>query len=103
MGSIDPTKRLQKGFRDVFSLDLRSLAAFRVALALVLLYDLADRSRDLAAHYTEQGVFPVAQALEEFGDKSNAEISQILGTSRRVLELRLSEFGLEKARQQKPK
>jgi hypothetical protein len=41
-----------------FGLDLRSLALFRTALALVLLVDLADRWPDAAAHYSDDGVLP---------------------------------------------
>ncbi|HKI38576.1 MAG TPA: HTTM domain-containing protein [Gemmataceae bacterium] len=47
--------RLAKTF---FGLDLRSLALFRIGLALVLLADLADRWPYLAAHYTDDGVLP---------------------------------------------
>ncbi len=54
-------------FEDVLSLDLRSLAVYRVGLSLVLLYDLLDRSRDFVAHYSDQGVVPAEQALAMFG------------------------------------
>jgi hypothetical protein len=47
----------------VFAADLRSLAAFRVALALVVLLDLASRASDLSAHYTDTGVLPRAVLL----------------------------------------
>jgi len=40
----------------------------------------------------------VERALQVFGDRPNAEIAGILGTSRRVLELRVQEFGLSKGR-----
>ena len=46
----------------IFGFDLRALALFRIAIAAVLLYDLADRSQALAAHYTDWGVLP-ADAL----------------------------------------
>ena len=49
---------------DWFAVDLRSLAAFRIALASVLLYDLIDRARDLRAHYTDAGLLP-ADLLEQ--------------------------------------
>ena len=52
---------------DVFSLDLRSLALFRVGLSLVLFYDIIDRGRSLVAHYTDQGVLPAERAAEIFG------------------------------------
>ena len=45
-------------FADLFGLDLRSLAIFRVGLGLLLLGDLAIRAGDLSAHYTDQGVLP---------------------------------------------
>ncbi len=44
----------------VFALDLRSLAAFRIGLALLIIADLARRSTDLVAHYTDQGILPRA-------------------------------------------
>jgi len=43
----------------VFSFDLRSLALFRVMLAVLLLWDLALRSFDLSAFYTDDGVLPL--------------------------------------------
>ncbi len=54
-------------FREVFSLELRALAIFRVALSLVLLYDLLDRSQSFIAHYTDQGVLPAERAAATFG------------------------------------
>ena len=50
--------------RTVFSFDLRSLALFRVMLALVVLADLALRSLDLRTFYTDAGVLPRADLLE---------------------------------------
>ncbi len=44
--------------RRVFSIDLRSLALFRMGLGLLLLADLIDRARDLRVHYTDWGVAP---------------------------------------------
>ena len=44
--------------RDLFGLDLRSLALFRIGLALLLLTDLGVRATSLRAHYTDSGVLP---------------------------------------------
>ncbi len=44
--------------RTMFGLDTRSLALFRVGLALVLLVDLLERAPDLTAHYSDDGVLP---------------------------------------------
>jgi len=48
----------QSRFRTAFSLDLRSIALFRVLLALLILWDLALRSQHLTAFYTDNGVLP---------------------------------------------
>jgi hypothetical protein len=47
-----------------FAIDVRSLAAFRIAMAALVLLDLADRARDLTEHYTDWGVFPRATRID---------------------------------------
>lgn len=46
--------------QSIFRLDLRSLAILRIAFGVLLIADILDRTRDLQAHLTEQGVLPVA-------------------------------------------
>lgn len=59
-----PTSGLKlAAVRDVFGIDLRTLALFRIGLACLLLVDLALRARDLTAHYTDLGILPRAEAL----------------------------------------
>jgi hypothetical protein len=48
----------------LFAIDARSLALFRITLALVLLGDLWVRAHSLVAHYTDAGVLPRAVLLE---------------------------------------
>ena len=55
-------------FRDLFSIDIRSLAFFRVGLALILLWDLADRAKSLTAHYTDLGVLPRLAITQHFAN-----------------------------------
>src|SRR5262245_42621212 len=45
-------------FREIFSLDVRSLALFRVVLAVMLLLDWIDRLPDLAILFSDQGIVP---------------------------------------------
>ncbi len=52
--------------RKVFIIDTRSLAAFRIAAALVLLVDLAQRARFLPENYTDQGVLPREAVAGDF-------------------------------------
>ena len=54
----------------VFTVDLRTLALFRVCFGFILLADLVSRSTDLVDHYTDRGVLPTEAArtaLNEFG------------------------------------
>lgn len=44
--------------RELFGIDLRTVALFRIALALTLLADLFMRSVDIEAFYTDRGVLP---------------------------------------------
>jgi hypothetical protein len=61
-GAPNPVRRADA----VFGADLASLAAFRVAAALLVLADLGLRLRDFRAHYTDAGVLP----REAFGGTS---------------------------------
>jgi predicted DCC family thiol-disulfide oxidoreductase YuxK len=45
-------------FPETLALDTRSLALLRIAIGLLILADLLQRSQDLIAHYTEFGVMP---------------------------------------------
>ncbi len=50
---------------DVFGADLRSLATFRIVLALLVLSDLLNRATDLTVHYTDAGVMPRADLVQQ--------------------------------------
>jgi len=57
--------RLRHKLGEIFGADLRSLAALRMGIALLILYDLMQRSRDLVAHYTDFGLVPRAVVIKE--------------------------------------
>jgi hypothetical protein len=61
-----PQGRSTNYFARVFGLDLRSLALFRIAVSLFILYDLASRAFDLTAHYTDSGAVSRAWAFQYF-------------------------------------
>jgi len=52
--------RLRRELKPVFSIDLRSLALFRVSLALLLFAEICDRALGFTAYYTDRGVLPSA-------------------------------------------
>ncbi len=58
--------RFREKFAELFGVDLRSLAALRVAMAMLIIIDLIRRSRDLVAHYTDFGVLPRTALIEEY-------------------------------------
>ena len=63
----DLLSRAAAKFAEIFGIDLRTLALFRVCLALIILLDLALRARDLTAHYSDHGVLPRAALLGDIG------------------------------------
>ncbi len=55
---MDNKPKTYSWWQEVISFDLRSLALFRIGLALIVIGDLIFRSFSLAAHYTDNGVLP---------------------------------------------
>ena len=53
---------MKSRLNQVFGLDPRSLALFRVCVAALLLVDLVIRLQDFSAMYTEEGILPLALA-----------------------------------------
>ncbi len=49
---------MKKKIGELFGVDIRSLAIFRIGVALTLLWDLITRSRDIVSHYSDAGVMP---------------------------------------------
>ena len=64
----------------IFGADLRSLALMRIAIAVVLIVDLIQRSRDLVAHYTDFGVLPRAALIENDYTRWHVSLHLINGT-----------------------
>ena len=52
------------GFTDYMSLDLRSLALFRMALGLIIMVDVVRQWGDIGAFYTDAGVLPRATTVQ---------------------------------------
>lgn len=58
--------KLQIKLKEIFGLDLRSLALFRIGLASVIIADLVIRFGEIKAHYSDYGVLPRVALIEEF-------------------------------------
>ncbi|MBV9146523.1 MAG: HTTM domain-containing protein [Acidobacteria bacterium] len=76
---LSPVRAFFSYLRSAYSLDLRSLALFRIGLALVLLGDLLVRSFDLTAFYTDWGVLPRAALLDKFAPADRFSIHLMSG------------------------
>ena len=63
----------------LFGVDLRSLAAMRIGLGLILIADLLNRLPNLTAHYTDKGVLPRWALLEQFSNANNVCLHLISG------------------------
>ena len=67
--------------QDLFGIDSRSLALFRIGIALVVLFDLAVRSADLAVFYTDAGVLPRAALVGQARNEWTLSIHLLNGTA----------------------
>ncbi len=65
----------------MFSIDLRSLAVFRMALGILLLADLALRAQDLSAHYTDWGVLPRNILIPHLSDPLPLSVHLVSGSA----------------------
>src|SRR5215218_948002 len=64
---------------ELFGADLRSLAAFRVVLAILVLADLANRATDLSTHYADKGILPRDALLQEVSNRWQFSLNLING------------------------
>ena len=55
------TKAKMSYLHNFFGIDYRSLVVLRVGLAVIILFDLWQRSKDLVAHYTDSGVLKISE------------------------------------------
>ena len=58
--------KLRTKLEEIFGFDLRSLALFRIGLALVIIADLFIRFDDIREHYSDYGVLPRTALIEQF-------------------------------------
>lgn len=70
----DPASSRLTQPKTIFSLDYRALAAFRIGLALVLVYDILTRSGDALAFYTDFGLLPRTVFIEKFTNPLHVSI-----------------------------
>lgn len=66
---------------EIFGFDLRSLALFRISLALVIIADLLIRMGEITSHYTDVGILPRAALAEGINKSWYWSINLISGQS----------------------
>ncbi len=67
--------------KEVFKIDVRALAFFRVCLALIIIFDLIIRSTSLVAHYTDLGTMPRSLVNEKFGLLNWVSVHMLSGSA----------------------
>ncbi len=84
-GSRRGDRRGWRGWRsraaELAGIDLRSLALLRCGLGLVILFDIAGRLPDLAAHYTDQGILPRWAALVWLPVEAHLSVRMLSGAA----------------------
>ncbi|MDZ5812765.1 HTTM domain-containing protein [Halorubrum sp. AD140] len=83
-------RRLRAALRTRLGVDLRALAAFRVALGVVLLLDLALRARNLGAFYTDAGALPRSVLAEGYPVAARLSLHALSGEAWAVAPLFLA-------------
>jgi len=61
---LRPWGILWKKLVEIFGMDLRSLAVYRIGVAVVVLADIWNRSNDIREHYSDDGLLPRSTALQ---------------------------------------
>ncbi|KAN0026758.1 hypothetical protein ACTFIV_007749 [Dictyostelium citrinum] len=74
-----PTTPVSK-FQTMFGVDKRALAAFRVCIGLIGIYDIIERWPDIKAHYSDEGILPRSTVSEVFWNKSWFSFHMMIGS-----------------------
>lgn len=67
--------------RELFGVDLRSLALFRICVGLIVLFDVASRLPDVAAFYADTGVLPRLSLLSRISNPWVMSLHLMSGTA----------------------
>lgn len=70
---------VRQKLREMFGMDIRSLAFFRIGMAIATIGDLIERSLDLRAHYSDEGIFPRSILFESYANNYTLFIHAICG------------------------
>jgi hypothetical protein len=73
------TQLLKAKCEELFGADFRSLAALRVGVSILILFDLAQRAGDLVAHYTDFGTVPRIAIIEQLASRWFVSLHLISG------------------------
>lgn len=65
---------------ELFTLDLRALAFYRVALGMLVFLDTAARFRDARGHYSDMGIMPLATYMSEFANRFHVSLHMASGS-----------------------
>lgn len=73
--------KISNQLKSIFTLDIRSLSIMRIGIGLTLLLDLIIRSKDLTAHYTDNGVLPQELLFRSYWNEFHFSFFTITGNA----------------------
>ena len=73
------TSKTSLKLQELFGIDLRSLALFRILAAVIVIVDLIQRMCDLEAFYTDSGIFPRTLSMNQYMISNNISLHLISG------------------------
>ena len=71
--------KISISLQNIFSLDLRSIAIFRISLGILMLFDSLSRYRDAYAHLTDYGILPRSVLNTDLSNVYSFSLSNISG------------------------
>ncbi len=71
--------RIQEKLKQLLGIDLRSLALFRICIALIIIVDLFQRFRDLEPFYSDSGIFTRALQMSNYLNANYISLHMISG------------------------
>ena len=73
--------KIKEKFKQLFGIDLRSLALFRICMALIIIVDLIQRLRDLEPFYSDSGIFTRVLQMNNYFNMNHISLHMISGSA----------------------
>lgn len=73
-------KPFNRKLHELFGIDLRSLAIFRICIALLIIIDLLDKVTEIRTFYTDEGIIPRTFLINDYSNHYNLSLHLLNGS-----------------------